>query len=80
MNDFISDGIEHTFYHPKFGKLRVLERPNGEVLLNADDVARALGMTLEEAVDLIGPKSLRYGKAAATAEDVKAFDEWVRSL
>ena len=38
----------YTFYHPEFGRLRVYEDYNGELHFSLEDVARALGITVNE--------------------------------
>ena len=41
----------HTFNHPEFGRLRVFENEKGELNFSLEDIARALGMSIEEAIE-----------------------------
>ena len=47
----ISPGKIHTFNHPEFGQLRVFENEKGELHFSLEDVARNLGMSLDEAFE-----------------------------
>ena len=78
--DIISDAIDHTFDHAEFGRLRVYERPNGQVLFNLEDVARALGMTAEEAASAAGAESVGSVSPVMAMEEVRAFDREVEAL
>lgn len=41
----------HIFDHPEFGRLRVYEDENGQLIFSLEDVARTLDMTIEDAVE-----------------------------
>ena len=41
----------HIFNHPEFGQLRVYENEKSELHFSLEDVARILGMTIDEAME-----------------------------
>lgn len=78
MTDANSKCKMMAFEHNDFGTLRIAEGTHGELGFCAEDVARALGMTVEEAVLLAGEENVSSMNAPTLNEgDIPAGGAWL---
>lgn len=82
-NDIVpQEWEERAFENAKFGVLRVyVNRRTGEVQFNLDDVARSLGMSVDEAKEAAGKENVfTMSVPTITEEDFARFCKELEAL